>query len=125
MELVLTGSPTTAIEMERVGIVNRVVPSGQDVVAEALDMAGITAGFSAPAIRLAKQAVKTGKSVLSPLSRAHEVHLKPLTREAETTTLDAGLDIERGLYYSSFSSADCKEGIAAFLQKREACWTHE
>ncbi|KAF1953846.1 enoyl-CoA hydratase [Byssothecium circinans] len=103
MELVLTGSPTTATELERVGIVNKLVPVNQDVVEEALKMAEVTANFSAPAIQLAKQAIKA----------------------AETTTLEAGLDIERALYYSSFSLADCEEGIAAFLQKRPACFQHK
>lgn len=61
MELVLTGSPTTASAMERYGIVNRVVEVGQDVLEEALRVAQIVAAFSAPAIGLAKQAVKAGK----------------------------------------------------------------
>ncbi|KAF2645840.1 enoyl-CoA hydratase [Massarina eburnea CBS 473.64] len=103
MEIVLTGSPTTALVMERFGIVNRVVPAGQDVLEEALKVAEVTASFSAPAIRLAKQAIKA----------------------AETTTFDAGLDIERALYYSSFSLADCEEGIAAFLQKRSPNFQHK
>jgi enoyl-CoA hydratase len=44
--------------------------------------------------------------------------------KAETTTLTTGLEIERALYYSSFSLADCQEGIAAFLEKREARVQH-
>ncbi|KAF2178612.1 enoyl-CoA hydratase [Zopfia rhizophila CBS 207.26] len=102
MELVLTGSPTTAIEMERAGIVNKAWPT-EDVVEAATKVAETVASFSAPAIGLAKQAVRT----------------------AETTTLDQGLEIERALYYSSFSLDDCKEGIAAFLQKRPPHFQHQ
>ena len=40
-------------------------------------------------------------------------------------TLEAGLEIERALYYSSFSLTDCKQGIAAFLEKRAPIFIHE
>jgi len=43
---------------------------------------------------------------------------------AEATSLDAGLELERALYYSSFSLADCREGVEAFLQKRSAVFQH-
>ncbi|KAF2445307.1 ClpP/crotonase [Karstenula rhodostoma CBS 690.94] len=103
MEFILTGEPVTSADMERYGIVNKAVPTEQDVVTEAIKIATRIASFSAPAIGLAKQAIKT----------------------AETTTLDAGLELERALYYSSFSLADCKEGIAAFLEKRPPGFVHE
>lgn len=67
MELVLTGSPTTASEMERYGIVNRVIAPESDVVEEALKVAQVVAAFSSPAIGLAKQAVKAGKLFLRVL----------------------------------------------------------
>ncbi|KAF1977973.1 enoyl-CoA hydratase [Bimuria novae-zelandiae CBS 107.79] len=103
MELILTGSSLTAHEMERYGIVNKVVATDHDVVEEAIKIATSIATFSAPVVGLAKQAVKA----------------------AETATLPGGLEIERALYYSSFSLADCKEGIAAFLQKRSPHFIHE
>ncbi|PSN65396.1 enoyl-CoA hydratase [Corynespora cassiicola Philippines] len=102
MELVLTGMPTTASYLERAGIVNRECSADEDVVDVALGVAETVAAFSAPAIGLAKQAVAA----------------------AETTTLNAGLDIERALYYSSFSLGDCQEGIVAFLEKRPARFEH-
>lgn len=61
MEMILTGRPTTASEMERLGVVNRVVASEQDVFEEALKVAQSIASFSAPTIGLAKQAVVAGK----------------------------------------------------------------
>ncbi|KAH7069519.1 ClpP/crotonase-like domain-containing protein [Paraphoma chrysanthemicola] len=102
MELILTGAPTSATEMERLGVVNRVISSEDDVLEETLKVARTVASYSAGAIGLAKQAVAA----------------------AETTTLTAGLEIERALYYSSFSLADCREGIQAFLEKRPANFQH-
>lgn len=97
------GLPVTAKEMEDRGVVNRVVPADKDAFEEALEAAHAIAARSVPALRLAKQAVKT----------------------AETTSLNAGLETERTLYYSSFSFPDCKEGIAAFLEKRPATFLGE
>ena len=60
MELILTGDSLTAEDMERYGIVNKAVPIDEDVVAEAIKVATRVAAFSAPAIGLAKQAIRTG-----------------------------------------------------------------
>lgn len=103
MELILTGLPVTAQEMEQRGVVNRVVPADQDVLEESLKTARLIAARSAPALRLAKHAVKT----------------------AETTVLNAGLEIERASYYGSFSFPDCQEGISGFLGKRPAVFLQE
>lgn len=64
MELILTGVPVTAAEMERLGVVNRVVPTAEDVFCEAMKMARTVASFSAPAIGLAKQAILAGEIAL-------------------------------------------------------------
>ncbi|KAF2130169.1 ClpP/crotonase [Dothidotthia symphoricarpi CBS 119687] len=103
MQLILTGTPTTAGEMERLGVVSCIAPVGHRVLDRAMVVAQTIASFSSPAIALAKQAVKA----------------------AETTTLRAGLELERALYYSSFSLADCQEGIAAFLEKRPVEFRHQ
>jgi len=67
MEIILTGSTTTATEMERFGIVNKVSTAEEDVVEEAFKVAEAIAAFSVPAIGLAKQAVKAGKhSIATP-----------------------------------------------------------
>ncbi|KAF1929864.1 enoyl-CoA hydratase [Didymella exigua CBS 183.55] len=101
LEMILTGLPVTAREMEQRGVVNKVVDG--DVLEEALRVAQLIAARSAPALRLAKHAVKT----------------------AENTTLEAGLAIERASYYGSFSFVDCREGIAAFLEKRPAAFLED
>ena len=59
--MILTGLPVTAQEMEQRGVVNKVVSTDQDVLTEALRVAHIIAGRSAPALRLAKHTVKTGE----------------------------------------------------------------
>ncbi|CAI6341889.1 unnamed protein product [Periconia digitata] len=117
MEMILTGVPQSASEMERYGIVNRVIPLDQSVLEEAIKVAEVTAAFSAPAAQLAKQAIKAGAT-----RNAYSVPNAGQT--AEATTLNAGLEIERALYYSSFSLADCEEGIGAFLQKRAPNFQH-
>ena len=63
MEFILTGEPITVYELERYGIVNKIVPVEQDVVNEAMKFATRIAAFSAPAIGFAKQAIKTGERV--------------------------------------------------------------
>ena len=44
---------------------------------------------------------------------------------AESTDFNAGLKMERVLYYSSFSLEDKKEGMKAFLEKREPIFQHQ
>jgi enoyl-CoA hydratase len=61
MELVLTGDPRPATEMERFGLVNKVCSAEEDVLEEATKLAERVAAYSAPAIGLAKQAIKAGK----------------------------------------------------------------
>lgn len=99
MELVLTGASISAVELERLGAVNKTCAE-EEVFKEACNMAQSIARFSAPAIGLAKQAVKA----------------------AESTTLQGGLELEKALYYSSFSLTDCNEGVRAFLEKRAPIW---
>jgi hypothetical protein len=60
--MILTGLPANADEMHRCGVVNQVIPANKDVLEEALAFAQIIATRSAPALRLAKHAVKAGKS---------------------------------------------------------------
>src|SRR3989440_197071 len=95
MEVVLTGDPVSAADAERMGIVNRVVPVAQYLEA-AKELAALIASRPPLAVRLAKEAV----------NHAYE------------TTLSAGLDYERRLFYLLFASEDKREGMRAFLEKR-------
>lgn len=97
MDMCLTGRMMDAAEAERCGLVSRVVAAG-DLIEEALKAAAKIAGFSLPAVMMAKEAV----------DRAYE------------TTLTEGLRFERRLFHSLFAFDDQKEGMAAFAEKRAA-----
>ena len=96
MAMILTGEPITAAEAERLGLVARVTQD-ELVVEDALALAASIATKSPVALRLAKEAINA----------AYEM---PLT--------DA-LAYERRLFYLLFASEDQKEGMAAFLEKRQ------
>jgi enoyl-CoA hydratase len=101
MDLVLTGRNMDAEEAERAGLVSRVVPAA-DLISTALEVAGAIASLSLPSVQIAKEAV----------NRAFE------------TTLSEGLRFERRVFHSLFGTADQKEGMAAFTQKRAANFTN-
>ena len=97
MEMHLTGRFMDAEEAERAGLVSRVVPA-KKLMEEAMAAAGKIARKSAISVLAAKEAV----------NRSYEVPL------AE------GLLFERRLFHSLFATEDQKEGMGAFLEKREA-----
>ena len=101
MELCLTGRMMDAAEAERSGLVSRVLPLA-DLVPEALKAAATIAGFSRPAVMMAKEAV----------NRAYE------------TTLSEGIRFERRVFHSTFATQDQKEGMAAFVEKRSPHFTN-
>lgn len=101
MELCLTGRTMDAAEAERAGLVSRIVPA-DDLVGEALAVAETVAGMSAPVAMMAKESV----------NRAFE------------TTLAEGVRFERRLFHAVFATADQKEGMAAFTDKRPPRFTH-
>jgi enoyl-CoA hydratase len=101
MDLALTGRMMDAAEAERAGLAARVVPS-EKLLDEALAAAGTIAQYSLPAIMMAKESV----------NRAFEVPL------AE------GLLFERRGFHSLFATEDQKEGMAAFVEKRAARFSH-
>ncbi len=96
MEMILTGEPITAAEAERIGLVSRVVPD-ELLVEDALSLAAEIAKRAPLALRMAKESVNA----------AYEM------------SLTDGLAHERRLFYLLFASEDQKEGMAAFLEKRE------
>lgn len=101
MDLILTGRTIDAVEAERAGLVSRLVPA-DSLIDEALAVAETIAGMSLSASRMAKEAV----------NRAFE------------SSLAEGLLYERRLFHSAFATADQKEGMAAFTEKRAANFTH-
>jgi enoyl-CoA hydratase len=101
MDLALTGRLMDAQEAERAGLVSRIVASDK-LLDEAIVAATVVASFSLPAVMMAKEAV----------NRAYEV------------PLSEGLLFERRLFHSLFATDDQKEGMAAFVAKRAANFTH-
>ncbi len=101
-DLILTGRRIDAGEADRLGLVDRRVPAGTARTA-ALDLASQIAANSAVAVRAAKRALRHGWG----------------------TGLDAGLDIEDAAWRTAALSADRKEGIAAFTEKRRPNWPGE
>jgi len=100
MEAVLTGEPVRAVDAERMGLVNRVVPPGAQLE-EAKRLAQLIATRPPLAVRLGKEAV----------NHAMEVGLA------------SGLEFERKLFYLLFASEDKREGMKAFLEKRPGQFT--
>ncbi|MFD4575383.1 enoyl-CoA hydratase [Streptomyces sp. NPDC058417] len=101
MELCLTGRTMDAAEAERAGLVSRIVPADA-LLGEARAVAATVAGMSLPVAMMAKEAV----------GRAFE------------TTLAEGVRFERRLFHAVFATADQKEGMAAFTEKRPPVFRH-
>ncbi|SMF59620.1 MULTISPECIES: enoyl-CoA hydratase [unclassified Pseudomonas] len=97
MELCLTGRLMGAEEAERAGLVARVVPQAE-LVEEALKVAATIASKSIPVSMMVKESV----------NRAFEV------------TLSEGVRFERRVFHAAFATEDQKEGMSAFIAKREA-----
>jgi enoyl-CoA hydratase len=96
MDVILSGRFLDAREAERAGLVARVV-AREAWLEEAKTVARAIAVKAPVAQRLAKEAV----------NRAYD------------TTLELGLEHERRLLYLAFASADAREGLGAFADKRE------
>lgn len=96
----LTGDMIDAQKAYDWGLVAKVVPA-ETLLQETFEIAKKIAAKAPVAVRLAKEAV----------NRAFE------------TTLKEGMEFERRNFYLTFSSSDQKEGMRAFLEKREAKYT--
>jgi len=99
MEMVLNNRTLSAGEALRFGLVNEVVPV-EHYLEEALNLASEIASRAPVAVRLGKEAVN----------------------KAFDTFLSDGLADERRAFYFLFSTADQKEGMAAFIEKRKPEW---
>ena len=98
-DLVLTGRRIGAAEAERIGLADRLVPAGA-AGQHAYELAERIAGNSPVSVQNAKRALRQGAGV--PLA--------------------AGLEIEDSAWRAAAFSADRKEGIAAFVEKRKPQW---
>ena len=100
MRIGLCGDFVDAPEAHRIGLVEFLVAEGQHV-AEARRIAGRMARWSPVTLQLVKKAV----------------------REAGEHHLSEGLATEKELFLEAFASADGREGVRAFVEKRRARFT--
>ena len=96
MDMNLTGRFMDAEEAERSGLVSRVVPS-KKLMEETMSAAQ----------KIAEKSMITTMVVKEAVNRSFE------------TTLREGLLFERRVFHSLFATEDQKEGMSAFLEKRE------
>jgi enoyl-CoA hydratase len=99
MEMCLTGRMMDAEEAERSGLVAKVVPAD----------------------RLVEEALKVAQDVASMAPLA-AIATKEMVNAAFETGLAQGILFERRLFHGLFGTEDQKEGMAAFVEKRQAEW---
>lgn len=97
MEMILTGANISALEAARIGLISRVVKP-EDLMTEALDLAKRIGKHSGMALAKAKECINS----------AYEL------------SLSEGLNKEKREFWSCFGTAGQKEGMNAFLEKRDA-----
>lgn len=102
MEMILTGRTIDAAEAERAGIVARVVPA-DELITDSMATAATIAAMSLPIAMMAKEVVNA----------------------AYETELAAGLRFERRVFHSTFATEDQKEGMRAFIEKRDPRFRNE
>lgn len=100
LQMMLSGEPVSSEYALRIGLVNEVVEAG-GLDGYALDFAKLLAGRSAPALATIKRLVYEGIEL--PLAQ--------------------GLGLERAALPGILGSADYAEGLAAFSQRRQPCFT--
>ncbi|WP_172145537.1 enoyl-CoA hydratase [Pseudomonas tumuqii] len=101
MEMCLTGRQMDAQEAERAGLVARVLPA-DSLLEETLKAAHAIAEKSLPSSMLVKECI----------NRVFE------------GGLSEGVRFERRVFHSIFATADQKEGMSAFVEKRAAQFKH-
>ncbi|MBN1190815.1 MAG: enoyl-CoA hydratase/isomerase family protein [Dehalococcoidales bacterium] len=99
-QLLLTGKPVDAAEAFRIGLINAVIPR-RDLLATAAEWAGLLCRASPLAVRAAKEAMLKGMQL----------------------PLEQGLELEDALLTYLKTTADFREGLRAFHEKRNPSFT--
>ena len=100
MDMILTGRMMDATEAERAGLVARVIPA-DNLMAETREAAETIASYGKNTAMVAREAVDY----------------------ALDSNLRAGIQFERRTYYSLWATHDAREGMRAFIEKREPKFT--
>lgn len=101
-ELIYTGKMIRADEAERIGLVNAVYPP-EELLPQAMAMAKEIASKAPIAVRYAKACIDRGLQ----------------------TDIESGIGIENELFAMCFATRDQKEGMGAFLEKRDAAFQNQ
>ena len=96
LEMALLGTPVSAQEAFRIGLVNRVVSNGE-LMTEVEKLARKLAKQPPVAVKLIIDAVQSGMDA----------------------SVEQGLEIEAANFMKAVASEDAREGITAFIEKRE------
>jgi enoyl-CoA hydratase/carnithine racemase len=99
MEMLLTGQPVSAVEAQRIGLINRVVPPA-DLEKETQSLAEIVAGKPAATLKMGKVAFQ------------HQLELG----------LSNAYDYVGEVMVQNMLHAEAAEGISAFIEKRPPEW---
>lgn len=102
MEIVLTGDRISAQEAQTSGLVSKVVPADK-LIDESIKLAEKIANQSPIIVRMAKEAVNAALEL----------------------PLNEGLKWEKKVFHQTFATADRKEGMAAFTEKRPPNFKNE
>lgn len=100
LELILTGDSISAQEAKSLGLVSQVIPP-EDLLRQAQGLARKMASQSLPALRASLRAISRGADM----------------------TLPEGLALEARLFGGLCETEDKREGLAAFLEKRQPQFT--
>ena len=95
-ELILLGRRLSAAEALVIGLINRVTPSGKDVLEDTLEWIGPITGGAPIAQRAALAAIDASRQL----------------------ALEQGLELERRAYDDCLTSEDRREALLAFAEKR-------
>jgi enoyl-CoA hydratase len=96
-QLILTGEMISATEAHRIGLVDEVF-APEELMDKAMAMAKVIASKGAVAVTAAKECINSGLNA----------------------DLATGCDYEKNAFGTIFGTADAKEGLKAFLEKRPA-----
>ena len=101
-ELIFIGEPISAQEAWRIGLINRIAPKGKSLEM-ALDLAESISAHSLPALTFAKRSIDKGYE----------------------QKLEIALITEAEYFGQVFQTEDVKEGVGAFIQKRDPKFTDQ